>query len=144
VTAASTNCAANTSRVWQVTGGFWWDVYKGDFGRLRVGGQGSYTERQIFAGMEAGPTPTKVSLWPRCDITRSRLKIGSLLALQNPFATTSVAVDWAPLAGGLRGRLSMASCLRVRNPRTARKTTVRIRTDSAPPIGNCADRRHTD
>ena len=26
VTAASTNCAANTSRVWQITGGFWWDV----------------------------------------------------------------------------------------------------------------------
>jgi hypothetical protein len=53
--AASTNCAANTSRVWQVTGGFWWDVYKGDFGRLRVGGQGSYTERQVFAGIGGGP-----------------------------------------------------------------------------------------
>jgi hypothetical protein len=55
VTAASTNCAANTSRVWQITGGFWWDVYKGDFGRLRVGGQGSYTERQVFAGIGGGP-----------------------------------------------------------------------------------------
>jgi len=55
VTAASTNCAANTSRVWQVTGGFWWDVYKGDFGRLRVGGQGSYTERQVFVGIGSGP-----------------------------------------------------------------------------------------
>jgi hypothetical protein len=54
-TAAATNCAANTSRVWQVTGGFWWDIYKGDFGRLRVGGQGSYTERQIFAGIGGGP-----------------------------------------------------------------------------------------
>jgi hypothetical protein len=54
-TAASTNCAANTSRIWQVTGGFWWDVYKGDFGRLRVGGQGSYTERQVFAGIGGGP-----------------------------------------------------------------------------------------
>jgi hypothetical protein len=53
--AAATNCAANTSRVWQVTGGFWWDVYKGDFGRLRVGGQGSYTERQVFAGIGGGP-----------------------------------------------------------------------------------------
>jgi hypothetical protein len=51
----STVCAANTSRVWQVTGGFWWDVYKGDFGRLRVGGQGSYTERQVFAGIGGGP-----------------------------------------------------------------------------------------
>jgi len=55
VTAASTNCAANTSRVWQITGGFWWDVYKGDFGRLRVGGQGAYTERQVFAGVGGGP-----------------------------------------------------------------------------------------
>jgi hypothetical protein len=55
VTAASTNCAANTSRVWQITSGFWWDVYKGDFGRLRVGGQGSYTERQVFAGIGGGP-----------------------------------------------------------------------------------------
>jgi hypothetical protein len=54
-TVAATNCAANTSRVWQVTGGFWWDVYKGDFGRLRVGGQGSYTERQVFAGIGGGP-----------------------------------------------------------------------------------------
>jgi hypothetical protein len=48
-------CAANTSRVWQLTGGFWWDVYKGFFGRLRVGGQGSYTERQVFAGLGGGP-----------------------------------------------------------------------------------------
>jgi hypothetical protein len=53
--AASTNCAANTKRIWQVTGGFWWDVYKGDFGRLRVGGQGSYTERHVFAGIGGGP-----------------------------------------------------------------------------------------
>jgi len=55
VTAAATTCAANTERVWQITGGFWWDVYKGDFGRLRVGGQGSYTERSIFAGIGGGP-----------------------------------------------------------------------------------------
>jgi hypothetical protein len=59
VTAASTNCAANTSRVWQITGGFWWDVYKGNFGRLRVGGQGSYTERQVFAGIGGGPNPNE-------------------------------------------------------------------------------------
>jgi len=51
----STVCAANTSRVWQITGGFWWDVYKGDFGRLRVGGQGSLTERSVFAGIGGGP-----------------------------------------------------------------------------------------
>ena len=55
VAAAATNCAANTSSVWQITGGFWWDVYKGDFGRLRVGGQGSFTERTVFAGIGGGP-----------------------------------------------------------------------------------------
>jgi len=55
VTAAATTCAANTERVWQITGGFWWDLYKGDFGRLRVGGQGSFTERSLFAGIGGGP-----------------------------------------------------------------------------------------
>jgi hypothetical protein len=59
VTAAATNCAANTSSVWQITGGFWWDVYKGDFGRLRVGGQGSFTERSVFAGIGGGPNTTE-------------------------------------------------------------------------------------
>ncbi len=51
----STLCAANTSRVWQVTGGFWWTVYKGNFGKFLVGGQGSFTERQVFAGLGGGP-----------------------------------------------------------------------------------------
>ena len=51
----STTCAANTKQIWQVTGGFWWDVYKGDFGRFRIGGQGSYTERRVFAGVGGGP-----------------------------------------------------------------------------------------
>jgi hypothetical protein len=51
----STTCAANTKQIWQVTGGFWWDVYKGDFGRFRIGGQGSYTERRVFAGIGGGP-----------------------------------------------------------------------------------------
>ncbi len=52
----SSACAANTNRVWQVTGGFWWDVYKGDYGKMRVGGQGSYTERQVFPGLGGGPS----------------------------------------------------------------------------------------
>jgi hypothetical protein len=43
-------------RLWPGRGG-WWDVYKGDFGRLRVGGQGSYTERRVFAGVGG-------ELWP--------------------------------------------------------------------------------
>jgi hypothetical protein len=55
VAAAATNCAANTSRVWEITGGIWWDVYKGDFGRLRIGGQGAFVERSVFAGIGGGP-----------------------------------------------------------------------------------------
>ena len=31
------------------------DVYRGDFGRLRIGGQGSYTDRSVFAGIGGGP-----------------------------------------------------------------------------------------
>ena len=68
VTAAATNCAANTSSVWQITGGFWWDVYKGDFGRLRVGGQGSFTERSVFAGIGGGPNTTEGISWHHCGI----------------------------------------------------------------------------
>ena len=66
VTAAAAACAANTSQVWQVTGGFWWDLYKGDFGRLRVGGQGSYTERRVFAGIGGGPNTNEAYSWHRC------------------------------------------------------------------------------
>ncbi|MBV9078278.1 MAG: hypothetical protein JO048_12435 [Methylobacteriaceae bacterium] len=44
-------CQAQTERVWQVTGGFWHDIYKGDFGRVAVGAQGSYTQRQAFPGL---------------------------------------------------------------------------------------------
>ena len=51
----STLCAANTSRLWQVTGGFWWTVYKGNFGKFLIGGQGSFTERQVFPGLGGGP-----------------------------------------------------------------------------------------
>ena len=51
----STSIATRICWCWQITGGFWWDVYKGDFGRFRVGGQGSYTERSVFAGIGGGP-----------------------------------------------------------------------------------------
>jgi hypothetical protein len=52
----STLCAANTSRVWQVAGGGWYSLYKGSYGMLRIGAQGSYTRRYIFKGIGGSPS----------------------------------------------------------------------------------------
>jgi hypothetical protein len=52
----STVCAQNTSRVWQVSGGAWYSLYKGDYGTLRIGAQGSYTRRDIFKGIGGSPS----------------------------------------------------------------------------------------
>jgi hypothetical protein len=52
----STLCAENTSRVWQVAGGAWYSLYKGSYGMLRIGAQGSYTRRYIFKGMGGSPS----------------------------------------------------------------------------------------
>ena len=49
-------CAANTSRLWQVTGGPWYRLYKGDYGTLQVGAQLSYTRRNIFSGTGGSPS----------------------------------------------------------------------------------------
>jgi hypothetical protein len=52
----STLCAQNTSRVWQVAGGAWYSLYKGSYGMLRIGAQGSYTRRNIFKGIGGSPS----------------------------------------------------------------------------------------
>ena len=52
----STVCAQNTSRVWQVSGGAWYSLYKGSYGTLRIGAQGSYTRRNIFKGIGGSPS----------------------------------------------------------------------------------------
>ena len=49
-------CAANTSRLWQVTGGPWYRLYKGDYGILQLGAQVSYTRRNIFSGTGGAPS----------------------------------------------------------------------------------------
>jgi len=65
------------------------DVYKGDFGRLRVGGQGSYTERQVFAGIGGGPNTNESIFLTSLRYSRSRLKIGlSAGGHQTPLATS--------------------------------------------------------
>ena len=56
LTEGSALCAANTSRLWQVTGGPWYRVYKGDYGTLQIGAQLSYTRRNIFSGIGGSPS----------------------------------------------------------------------------------------
>jgi uncharacterized protein YukE len=51
----STVCQAETKDIRQVTGGIWQDIFKGSFGRVAVGLQGSYTVRQAFNGVGGGP-----------------------------------------------------------------------------------------
>jgi hypothetical protein len=54
-TLGSTKCAANTKAVKQATLGAWWKYYQGTLGNLQFGIQGSYTKRQIFAGVGGNP-----------------------------------------------------------------------------------------
>jgi flagellar motor protein MotB len=54
-TEGSTACQAETKDLWQVTIGAWQDLFKGRFGRLALGIQGSYTERRAFEGIGGGP-----------------------------------------------------------------------------------------
>jgi hypothetical protein len=54
-TLGSTKCAANTKAVQQATLGAWWKYYQGALGNLQFGLQGSYTKRQIFAGLGGNP-----------------------------------------------------------------------------------------
>ncbi len=44
-------CGATTKLVEQLTAGFWQKIYQGPYGRLQVGVQYSYTQRDAFAGL---------------------------------------------------------------------------------------------
>jgi hypothetical protein len=59
----STLCAANTSRIWQVTGGPWYRLYKGEYGILQLGAQLSYTRRNIFSGIGGSPSTDDLMLF---------------------------------------------------------------------------------
>jgi hypothetical protein len=48
-------CAANVQRVQEFTVGFWQDIYKGDFGRARVGMQYEYVTLDLFSGATVVP-----------------------------------------------------------------------------------------
>jgi hypothetical protein len=44
------SCGAQTRDVQEMTGGYWYDIYKGDRGRLRQGIQYSYAVREGWSG----------------------------------------------------------------------------------------------
>ena len=48
-------CQAQTSDLQQITGGFWQDVYKGDYGRFALGLQGGEIWRGGFSGTGGNP-----------------------------------------------------------------------------------------
>jgi hypothetical protein len=48
--AAGGSCGAQTRDVQEVTGGYWYDIYKGDHGRLRQGVQYGYAVREGWSG----------------------------------------------------------------------------------------------
>ncbi|WP_454616649.1 FlxA-like family protein [Bradyrhizobium cenepequi] len=50
------NCIANNRRLSEVTVGFWQNLYKGDYGRIAVGGQYEYLRRQAFEGLGGAPS----------------------------------------------------------------------------------------
>ena len=52
----ASNCVANTKRIFDVTAGFWQNVFKGDYGRVAVGAQYAYIRKEAFAGIGGAPT----------------------------------------------------------------------------------------
>jgi hypothetical protein len=49
-------CQAQTKDIIQVTPGFWYDLFKGTFGRVVLGAQYSYTQRLAFNGVGGNPS----------------------------------------------------------------------------------------
>ena len=55
LTESTGTCTANTSRMYEVTGGFWYKFYQGSFGYFEFGVQDEYLKRHIFAGVGGAP-----------------------------------------------------------------------------------------
>jgi len=49
-TAGSSACSDQAKLIWQLSPGFWQQVYKGDYGNMKVGGQYSLTRKDVFSG----------------------------------------------------------------------------------------------
>jgi hypothetical protein len=54
--ATTAKCTGNTQEIDQITAGLWDYAYAGDYGKLRIGLQYSYTERKAFEGAGGRPT----------------------------------------------------------------------------------------
>jgi hypothetical protein len=54
--ATPANCIANNRQLAELTLGFWQNLYKGDYGRVAVGGQYEYIRRKAFAGIGGAPS----------------------------------------------------------------------------------------
>jgi hypothetical protein len=54
--ATPANCIANNRRLWEVSVGFWQNLYKGDYGRVAAGAQYEYVKREAFAGLGGAPS----------------------------------------------------------------------------------------
>jgi hypothetical protein len=54
--ATPSNCIANNRRLTEVSVGFWQNIYKGDYGRVAVGGQYEYLKRDAFEGLGGAPS----------------------------------------------------------------------------------------
>ncbi|HTT83077.1 MAG TPA: hypothetical protein VMF67_06330 [Rhizomicrobium sp.] len=53
--ALTAKCVGNTQQIDQITTGLWGNPYNGDWGRVRIGLQYSYTERKAFEGVGGRP-----------------------------------------------------------------------------------------
>jgi len=47
---AAATCSDQAKLIWQLSPGFWQQVYKGDYGNMKVGGQYSLTRKDVFSG----------------------------------------------------------------------------------------------
>jgi hypothetical protein len=59
----NTTCTGETKDVREITGGVWHTFYKGDFGKLRVGVQYQYAQRDGFAGIGGSPKGVENSVY---------------------------------------------------------------------------------
>jgi hypothetical protein len=59
---AGSGCGNNTRNLQELTGGWWYDIYKGDRGRFRQGFQYSYAVREGWSGNASGAPPITTTL----------------------------------------------------------------------------------
>lgn len=58
IESTSSICQAQTKRLWEVTGGFWHDIYNGEAGRAMIGAEGEYVKKEAFESTNGGAATT--------------------------------------------------------------------------------------